>query len=145
MAFDFRIRAVVKAQKIFQAFTRGNRNHLIPVSSNKWLENFLYFFFGSDPKIESHISKNFDCSFWCFFVGPKNDLNLPESQNFGKSKKCRKNFLAFFETPKTHVNRRFLKMPKNSDSLEFSFKNLSVALPHKDLEKSGFQNRLKWL
>ena len=69
MAFDFRIRSEEKVQKIFQSFIRGNRNQMIPVSPSKCLKNLLCFYYGSDPKIESHISKDFVQKFLKIFFG----------------------------------------------------------------------------
>ena len=69
MAFDFRIRSEEKVQKIFQSFIRGNRNQMIPVSPSKCLKNLLCFYYGSDPKVESHISKDFVQKFLKIFFG----------------------------------------------------------------------------
>ena len=42
---------------------------MIPVSPSKCLKNLLCFYYGSDPKIESHISKDFVQKFLKIFFG----------------------------------------------------------------------------
>ena len=67
MTFDFRIRSEENVQKIFQSLLRGNMDQMIPVSPSNGWKNFLVIYYGSDPKIESHISKDFEQKFLKIF------------------------------------------------------------------------------